>query len=164
MKHTKKMSRRIGYILVLVVAAAALSTGTMFTFFMSTSGSHGVGRLWEITNNSGGAWSSPVEMGDYFISWTTSGMVGGDVDTFEFNITLSGNSNANKRVYFGLTEDDLVDGVNLTIWNLDTTTEITDGGFVEFTPGSTVHFQYEVTVDDYTPEGSYTTGLLLTKS
>lgn len=150
-----------------LISICVISAGAvMFQYYMKTESSHGVGRVWEITNNSLGSWSNPVEMGDYNIVFDTSDMVGGDSESFLFNITLNGNSNANKPLYFTLTNNYATEGVyvNVTQGALDVVSNDDLENSITFTPGEEKQFQFEVTLDPYTPSGSYSVTLLLEKN
>ena len=155
----RKLSKKILVVLTLLIGASVIVSGTLFTYCMRTTSNHGVGKLWEIKDNSIGVWSNYTEMGDIDISFDTSSMVGGDPEEFQFTIKLSGNSNANRMLKFSIVEEE---GVDLII--LQGETEILDNGNWTFTPNEEVTFIYRVTLDEYLSEGTYETSLEITKN
>jgi len=163
MKITKKIGKKGAVAIVFLVACTIIGSAAMFQFFGKTQSQHDAGKLWEIQDDSTGSMSTWREMGDDVITYNTDDMVGGDIESFTFNISLSGNSNANRDMTFNITED-LDNGVDLTITRLDTMEEITNDEAVEFTPDETILFEYKVSLDEYTPEGTYNTQLLLEKN
>lgn len=159
--------RKILLIGAIIVSISCIAAGAMFTYYMQTDQTHSVGRLWEITHNAGGSFTTEQEMGDYDITFDTSDMVGGDTESFLFNVSLSGNSNANKPLYFTLTNNYESNGVNVSVTNLTLGTIVDDTNkedSVTFTAGETIQFEFEVSLDEYTPEGTYSVSLLLEKN
>lgn len=162
MRRTTKIGKRGALLIVLLLVGSILVGATLFTFYSKTTSTHNVGKLFEIKDNHAGNWSEYREMGDDTISWNPSGLVGGDSEAFNFTIKLSGNSNANRKIYFAITED-LDNGVDLTITQAGVG-EVLDEGYVEFTPGAEITFEYRVTLDEYTGSGNYATSVELTKN
>lgn len=143
---------------IITAVCVVTAAGAMFTYYMQTNSSHGVGRLWEIKNNSGGSYGAYEEMGNYDILFAPTGLTGGDSESFNFQITLSGNSNANKPLYFTLYNPYELDGVNVTITNTTHSFTVDDTNptdSITFSPSDEIEFTYTVSFDAYTPEGTY---------
>jgi hypothetical protein len=162
---TKKIGKKGLALLVLIVGASVLTSAAVFTYYMNTTSTHNVGRLWQIKDDSNGTMGNWREMGDDDLTFNTADMVGGDIEYFTFWCNLSGNSNANKNLYFDIVSD-ADNGVylNITYNNAGNWTEVYDEGFVTFTPGDLKEFRYTVSLDDYSPSGNYITSLKLEKA
>lgn len=162
MKHMKKLGKRGMVLLAILIVGAVSVSAVAFTYYMNTTSEHSVGRTWEITDNILGDWTEPREMGDDDIVFDTTDMVGGDEAKFLFNISLSGNSNANKNLYFDMTNLFEAEGVDFVVYQMGVG-PVVDEGFITFTPGSTKQFSFNVTLDEYTPAGLYDVALKLEK-
>ena len=163
MKITKKLGKNGMAILAVLIVGAIVTSATAFSYFMNTSSQHSVGKLWEIKDNSLGSWTEYAEMGDTDITFDTTDMVGGDIESFNFSIKLSGNSNANRDIVFNMTNAYEADGVTLTITEVGAD-DVTDLEAIEWAPNTEKEFLFTVSLDEYTPEGSYTVSLSLEKN
>ncbi|GAG89981.1 unnamed protein product, partial [marine sediment metagenome] len=158
-KKTRRLRPLMGVLVVLIVSAILVGA-VAFTFYAQVSSTHTVGRLWEIKDDSSGSMGSYREMGDDAISFDTD-LTAGENALFNFTIKLSGNSAAEKPLYFLLTADDVL--VNITTDGFDVNNDNLEDSFT-FSPSDEVTFCFNVTVDDYCPSGEHTTELLLTKN
>ena len=161
MKFTRKIGKKGVILLAILFVISLTAVAVMFSFYSTTTSTHSVGTLFEIKDNSSGSWNTYREMGDNTITFDTTDMVGGDSKEFWFNITLSGDADSGKNLYFYITEN-LTNGVNLTITRFNYT-EITDTESVYFGSGIAHEFRYLVELDEYTPSGTYETKLELKK-
>ena len=141
----------------------AVAGAVAFSYYYNIDSEHQVGKLWTVKDNSTGSWSEWAEMGDYDVTFDTSDMVGGDMEEFYFTINLSGQSNANRDILFDMTNDYEADGVTLTVFEVGADA-VTDLEEIVWEPDSEKTFQFIVSLDEYTPEGTYTVGLDLTKN
>jgi hypothetical protein len=135
---------------------------------MQSDQAHTVGRLWEITHNAaGGDFTAKEEMGDFLIDFDQSDFIPGNTESFQFNITLSGNSQASKPIYFTLTNDNVSEGLEVSVTEIGAFV-VVDNNELEnsttFTAGSTKTFLFEISLDEYSPAGPYTCNLILEKN
>lgn len=163
MKHMRKLTKKGVAVLAILLIAGVTVSATAFTYFMNTQSQHSVGKLWQISDNSTGSWSALREMGDDDITFDTTTMVGGDMEQFYFTINLSGNSNANRDIVFNMTNAYVDDGVTFQIIEIGAD-EVTNLEAVEWAPNTEKTFAFVVSLDEYTPEGSYTVSLNLEKN
>lgn len=160
--RTKKIGKRTAVLIAFITVCAAIGTAVAYSYYMKTESTHSLGRLWEIKDNSSGTMGDYAEMGDTLITYDTDNA---SSEEFTFWIKLGGRSNADKNLYFYITED-LANGVNLTVEynNSGVWEEIQDSGTVLFSPEDEKEFRYIVDIDEYTPSGEYTTSLLIEKN
>lgn len=164
-RTTKKISK-VAIVAIVTVAVATASIGVAFNYYMVATSGISQGRLWEIKDNIGGSWSAYEEMGNTDLSFDID-TVGGNVEFFNFSIKLSGNSQASKPIYFTATNNYQLDGINLTVQNKTHGFEVNDQSPVDcftFNPGDEIGFDFIVSSDEYTPEGSYQVVLELEKN
>jgi len=163
MKRFKKVGKKGMVILAIFVVGAVVAGATAFTYFMQTSSEHQVGKLWQIKDDSSGSMSAYREMGNDDITFDTTDMVGGDSEFFTFNISLSGQSNANRDIVFDMTNNYEADGVTFTITEVGEDA-VTDLEAIEWAPNTAKEFTFQVSLDEYTPEGIYSVSLSLEKN
>ena len=154
----RRIVRKMALIVSAVLIVALVATGSLLTFYGTITNENTVGPLFEITDNSTGSPSGWNNAEEYSIVYDTSDMVPGDSISWGFGLTLSSDADANRTMYFGIT-DCIDDGVEVTINECGSS--ITN---YEFVPGEVAWFVYTITTDIYTPMNSYNTTVLLTAS
>jgi len=159
-RRTKRLVIKPLTFLIVIGVLVGVAAGGVITFYLQVSGSHSVGRVWEIRHNASGSWTDFMKMEEYQIDFTTSDNIGGDTESFDFEINLSGYSAASKSLKF-IIDEPLDDGVNVSVFQGET--EIVNNSNWLFYPGVSQLFTYQVTFDPYIKEGSYETSLKLVK-
>ena len=153
MKETRKISKKMGLVIIGIVLCAAIGSAVLLTYYAKVDGTHDIDELWTITEESTGSWLGPDDAEEFDITYDTSDMAPGDTVEWQFNLTLSSEADAGKTMYFHITDNE-ADGVNCSIL----TTQGVPGSAVTdsaFTPGEEQVFYFYLTTDVYTPEADY---------